>query len=139
MLDWTYSHFRVMMRLIAPHALLYTEMLTIAAILHQEEKLLAYHPCEAPLALQIGGSDPDELAKCVLLAAKRGYVEVNLNLGCPSDRVKSGHFGACLMAEPDRVVACIRAMKAVTDLPITAKIRIGIDAQDSFSFFSYFF
>ncbi|MDA9271846.1 tRNA dihydrouridine(20/20a) synthase DusA [bacterium] len=138
MIDWTYTHFRVLMRLLAPRALLYTDMQTAGAIFNNPSRSLQYHSMEAPLALQLGGSDQDSLVKCAQLAEQQGYAEVNLNLGCPSDRVQAGRFGACLMAEPDRVVDCIAAMKRAVRIPVTAKTRIGIDEQDSYEFFSTF-
>lgn len=138
MIDWTYTHFRVFMRLLAPHALLYTEMQTVGAVSHNPKRSLQFNPQEHPVALQLGGSDPDALAHCATLAQKEGYDEVNLNLGCPSDKVQSGHFGACLMNEKKTVSACIRAMRHKVSIPVTAKTRIGIDNQDSYAFFSDF-
>ena len=138
MIDWTMTHFRVFMRFIAPKALLYTEMQTVGAIEHVPHKVLGYHPIEQPLALQLGGSDPIKLAEAAKLAENRGFVEVNFNLGCPSSRVQSGHFGACLMNSPSLVVECIQAMKEAVSIPVTAKTRIGIDKQDSYSFFVKF-
>ena len=133
MLDWTDRHCRYFLRLLTGHALLYTEMVTTGAILHGDrERLLAYDPAEHPLALQLGGSDPVELARCARIAAGWGYDEVNLNVGCPSDRVRSGRFGACLMAEPDVVAECVAAMRATMNLPVTVKTRIGIDGRDSY-------
>jgi len=132
MMEWTDRHFRYLLRLGAPSMLLYTEMITAAALLHGDaERLLAFHPAEQPLALQIGGSQPLELAKAAQLGEAAGYDEINLNVGCPSDRVQSGRFGACLMAEPELVADCVRAMQAVVRLPVTVKCRIGIDDQDS--------
>lgn len=138
MIDWTYSHFRVLMRLIAPGALLYTEMQTTGAIQHNPQRALQHTPMEYPLALQLGGADKDALVHCARLAEELGFAEVNLNLGCPSDRVQAGRFGACLMAEPKQVAACIEAMKRAVNIPVTAKTRIGIDQQDSYEFFSSF-
>ncbi len=138
MIDWTMTHFRVFMRLIAPHALLYTEMQTVGAVEHAPDKALLYDAIEQPLALQLGGSDPQKLAQAAKVAEQRGFVEVNLNLGCPSDRVQSGNFGACLMKSPDLVFDCIKAMKDAVSIPITTKTRIGIDHQDSYTFFSDF-
>ena len=133
MLDWTDRHYRYFIRLLSRHTLLYTEMVTTGAILRGDrERLLAHDPAEYPLALQLGGSDPAELARCARIAADWGYDEINLNVGCPSDRVQSGRFGACLMAEPDLVAACVAAMRAATDLPVTVKTRIGIDERDSY-------
>jgi tRNA-dihydrouridine synthase A len=138
MIDWTYSHFRVFMRLLAPKALLYTEMYTVGAITHNPKRTLHFNSLEHPLALQLGGSEPIDLAQCATLAEQKGYDEININLGCPSDKVKAGHFGACLMNEPTKVRDCIQAMRQVTNIPITAKTRIGIDSQDSYEFFSRF-
>ncbi len=133
MLDWTDRHCRYFLRLLTRHTLLYTEMVTAGAVLHGDrERLLAHDPAEHPLALQLGGSDPGELARCARVAAEFGYDEVNLNVGCPSDRVQSGRFGACLMAEPDLVADCVAAMRAAADLPVTVKTRIGIDDRDSY-------
>jgi tRNA-dihydrouridine synthase A len=133
MLDWTDRHYRYFIRLLSRHTLLYTEMVTTGAILRGDrERLLAHDPIEHPLALQLGGSDPAELARCACIAADWGYDELNLNVGCPSDRVQSGRFGACLMAEPDLVAACVAAMRVATDLPVTVKTRIGIDERDSY-------
>jgi len=138
MIDWTYTHFRVLMRLLAPHALLYTDMQTTGAIQHNPQRSLHFHPTETPLALQLGGADRQALVLAAQLAEERGYTEVNLNLGCPSDRVQAGRFGACLMAEPDHVANCIAAIKKAVHIPVTAKTRIGIDHQDSYAFFSAF-
>lgn len=133
MLDWTDRHCRFFLRLLTRHTLLYTEMVTTGAVLNgHQERLLAYDPAEHPLAIQLGGSDPTELAQCARIAAEWGYDEVNLNVGCPSDRVQSGRFGACLMAEPSLVAECVAAMQAAVDLPITVKTRIGIDDRDSY-------
>jgi tRNA-dihydrouridine synthase A len=138
MIDWTYSHFRVFMRILAPNALLYTEMQTSGAIQNNPGRSLYFNQMEHPLALQLGGSDPEALGCCAQLAEQEGYDEVNINLGCPSDKVKAGHFGACLMNEPAQVVACIQAMRKAVTIPVTAKVRIGIDHQDSYDFFSSF-
>jgi len=138
MIDWTYSHFRVLMRLLAPKALLYTEMQTIGAISNKPQRSLAFDPIEQPLALQLGGADKEGLVRCAQLAEERGFAEVNLNLGCPSDKVLAGRFGACLMAEPAHVADCIQAMKSAVSIPVTAKTRIGIDTEDSYEFFSTF-
>ena len=133
MLDWTDRHCRFFLRLLTRRTWLYTEMITTGAVLRGDrERLLAYDPAEHPLALQLGGSDPAELARCARIAAEFGYDEVNLNVGCPSDRVQSGRFGACLMAEPDLVAACVAAMRAAVSLPITVKTRIGVDDCDSY-------
>lgn len=138
MIDWTYVHFRVLMRLLAPKALLYTEMQTTGAITHNPIKSLLYYPIEHPIAIQLGGSDPKVLAECAKKAELAGYDEINLNLGCPSDKVQAGRFGACLMKESDRVMQCIQAMREAVAIPITAKTRIGIDDEDSYDFFSDF-
>ncbi|GAA5215861.1 tRNA dihydrouridine(20/20a) synthase DusA [Corallincola platygyrae] len=134
MLDWTDRHCRHFHRLISEHALLYTEMVTTGAILHGRGDFLAFNESEHPIALQLGGSDPEALAQCAKLAEERGYDEVNLNVGCPSDRVQNGRFGACLMAEPALVADCVTAMRESADLPVTVKTRIGIDEQDSYEF-----
>ncbi|MGI2101466.1 tRNA dihydrouridine(20/20a) synthase DusA [Shewanella oncorhynchi] len=138
MLDWTDRHYRYFARLMSANALLYTEMVTTGAILHGRGDYLAYNQEEHPLALQLGGSNPLDLARCAKLAADRGYDEVNLNVGCPSDRVQNGRFGACLMAEPELVAECVDAMKQVVDIPVTVKTRIGIDEQDSYGFLTQF-
>jgi tRNA-dihydrouridine synthase A len=120
-------------RLISKHAVLYTEMVTTAALLHGDrDRLLAFDPSEHPVALQIGGSEPSEMAYCAGLAQQAGYDEVNINVGCPSTRVQSGRFGACLMAEPDIVARCVETMRDAVDLPVTVKTRIGIDVRDSY-------
>jgi tRNA-dihydrouridine synthase A len=128
MMDYTDRHCRYFLRLLSPSALLYTEMITSAAIVRgQAERLLAFDPAEHPVALQLGGSDPRELAQAARIGAQFGYDEINLNCGCPSDRVQSGRFGACLMAEPALVAQCVQAMREVVDVPVTVKCRIGID------------
>jgi len=133
MLDWTDRYCRFFLRQITRHTLLYTEMITTGALLHRDPaRFLDYHPDEHPLALQLGGSDPRELAGCAKLAAQWDYDEVNLNVGCPSDRVQSGRFGACLMAEPQLVADCVAAMAEATTRPVTVKHRIGIDDRDSY-------
>jgi tRNA-dihydrouridine synthase A len=132
MMDWTDRHCRYFHRLLTRESLLFTEMITSAALVHGDAaRLLRYRDEEHPIAVQLGGSDPGELAEAVRLCTKAGYDEINLNVGCPSDRVQSGRFGACLMAEPALVAACVRAMRDATDLPITVKCRIGIDEQDT--------
>ncbi len=132
MMEWTDMRCRFLHRLLTRHALLFTEMVTSAAIVHGDaERHLYFDPIEQPLALQLGGSDPAELAAAIRLAEPFGYAEINLNVGCPSDRVQSGRFGACLMAEPDLVAECVRAMRDATDRPVTVKCRIGIDDQDT--------
>lgn len=131
MMEWTDRHCRHFHRLLTSRALLYTEMVTAAAIVHGDRERLLRHPaCDRPVALQLGGADPYELARAVEVAATFAYDEVNLNVGCPSDRVQAGRFGACLMAEPELVAACITAMIGAIDVPITVKCRIGIDNQD---------
>ncbi len=133
MMDRTDRHFRVLMRQITRRTLLYTEMVTTGAILHgPREALLEFSHIEHPIAVQLGGDDPHALAECARIAEGRGYDEVNLNVGCPSDRVQSGRFGACLMADPERVAACVAAMKAVVRIPVTVKHRIGIDDRDRY-------
>jgi tRNA-dihydrouridine synthase A len=132
MIDWTDRHCRYLHRLLTREALLFTEMITSAAIVHGDaHRHLRLNEEEAPVALQLGGSDPAELAKAIRLAEDYAYAEINLNVGCPSDRVQSGRFGACLMAEPDLVADCVRAMRDATDRPVTVKCRIGIDDQDT--------
>ncbi len=132
MMDWTDRHCRYFHRRLTRHALLYTEMVTSAAIVHGDrERLLGFDETEHPVAVQLGGSDPAELAEAAAIAAAFGYDEVNLNVGCPSDRVQSGRFGACLMAEPDLVAGCVRAIKAAVAVPVTVKCRLGIDDQDT--------
>ncbi len=138
MLDWTDRHYRYFARLMSSEILLYTEMVTTGAIIHGKGDYLAYNEEEHPLALQLGGSNPADLAICAKIAAERGYDEVNLNVGCPSDRVQSGRFGACLMAEPQLVAECVDAMRSVVDIPVTVKTRIGIDEQDSYEFLTTF-
>ena len=138
MIDWTNSSFRILMRLLAPRALLYTEMQTANAIAHHPKRHLYYDPIEKPLALQLGGADPQALKNAALQAQTDGFDEINLNIGCPSDRVKSGQFGACLMAKPDLVAEIIKSLKEVLSLPITVKTRIGIDHQDDYEFFADF-
>lgn len=136
MMGWTDRHDRYFMRLISPHALLYTVMITTGALTYGRKfEVLDFNPEEHPVALQLGGSDPAELATCTTYARQWGYDEVNLNCGCPSERVQKGQFGACLMAAPALVAECIDAMKqAEPEMPITVKTRIGIDEQDSYQF-----
>ena len=127
MMDWTDRHCRYFLRGLSPHALLYTEMITAAAILRGDrERLLAFHPEEHPVALQLGGSEPEDLAKAARIGEETGYDEINLNCGCPSDRVASGAFGACLMLEPRKVADCVAAMRAVVSIPVTVKMRVGV-------------
>ena len=131
MMEWTDRHCRYFHRLLTRRALIYTEMLTTGAILHGDRgRLLAFDPAEHPVALQFGGSDPRALAQSARIGADFGYDEINLNVGCPSDRVQEGRFGACLMAEPTLVGDCVAAMKAAVTVPVTVKCRIGIDEQD---------
>ncbi|MFM8259519.1 MAG: tRNA dihydrouridine(20/20a) synthase DusA [Vulcanococcus sp.] len=146
MLDYTDRHFRVLMRQISRRSLLYSEMVVAQALHHCQnaaasgdgravarlERLLGFDPCEHPLALQLGGDDPELLAEAARIGAARGYDEINLNVGCPSEKVQKGRFGACLMAEPDQVARCVEAMARATELPVTVKHRIGIDARDSY-------
>lgn len=138
MIDWTYSHFRVFMRLLAPNAVLYTEMQTTGAVLNNPQRALPFEALEHPIVLQLGGSNPAALAECARMAQEAGYDEVNLNLGCPSDKVQAGQFGACLMNESARVAECISTIKKAVTIPVTAKTRIGIDNQDSYEFFRDF-
>ena len=134
MLDWTDRHCRYLLRLISRHTLLYTEMVTTGAILHgMHTRYLRHDTSEHPLALQLGGSEPAELAECARIGADSGYDEINLNVGCPSDRVQSGRFGACLMAEPALVAECVAAMGNAVGIPVTVKTRIGIDDMDSYA------
>ena len=139
MMDWTDRHCRYFHRLLAPSALLYTEMVTTGAVLHGDrERLLGYSDEEHPLALQLGGSDPADLAECARIGQQCGYDEVNLNVGCPSDRVQRGRFGACLMLEPELVTECVRAMREAVDIPVTVKTRLGVDDCYSYGYFSDF-
>lgn len=133
MMDRTDRHFRYFMRQITKRTLLYTEMVTSAAIVHGDrDRLLGFSPEEKPLALQVGGDNPQELAFCAQVAEEMGYDEINLNVGCPSSRVQDGHFGACLMAQPDVVARCVEAMIKATRIPVTVKHRIGIDDLDRY-------
>lgn len=133
MMEWTDRHCRYFLRLITRHALLYTEMVTSAAVIHGDrEHLLGFDALEQPLALQLGGSDPPEMAESARIGEQWGYREININVGCPSDRVQSGRFGACLMAEPELVARCVTAMRATVSIPVTVKCRIGIDDRDSY-------
>ncbi|MGH8705986.1 MAG: tRNA dihydrouridine(20/20a) synthase DusA [Burkholderiales bacterium] len=135
MMDCTDRHCRYFLRLVAPQAFLYTEMITTGALLHGDvERHLAFDRAEHPVGVQLGGSEPDELAHCARLAAERGYDEVNLNVGCPSERVQRGAFGACLMAEPALVADCVRAMREAGGLPVTVKHRLGINRTEDFAF-----
>src|SRR3989304_3512517 len=126
MMTHTDRHFRYFLRLLSRRTLLYTEMMATGALLHgKREQMLAFDPVEHPIGIQLGGSDPLELAKCAALAESAGYDEINLNTGCPSDRVQAGRFGACLMLEPETVAECIRAIRARVRLPLTVNCRIG--------------
>jgi tRNA-dihydrouridine synthase A len=131
MMDWTDRHCRVLHRQLTTKAVLYTEMLTTGAILHGDRsRLLAFDPAEHPVALQLGGSEPNDLAEAARIGEAEGYDEINLNVGCPSDRVQSGRFGACLMREPELVAECMAAIAAAVKVPATVKCRIGVDDQD---------
>ena len=131
MMDWTDRHCRVLHRMLTRRSLLYTEMLTTGAVLHGDRaRLLAFSEVEHPVALQLGGSDPADLAQAARIGEAEGYDEINLNVGCPSDRVQSGRFGACLMREPELVAECMAAMGAAVRVPVTVKCRIGVDDQD---------
>jgi len=133
MMERTDRHFRYFMRQITRRTLLYTEMITTAAIVHGDrERLLGFSPEEKPLSLQLGGDEPQKLAECAIIAEDMGYDEVNLNVGCPSSRVQSGNFGACLMAQPELVARCVEAMGKVVSIPVTVKHRIGIDESDRY-------
>ena len=139
MMDWTDRHCRFFLRLLLPGARLYTEMITAAALVHGDaEKLLQFDAAEHPVALQLGGSDPKMMADAAALGAKAAYDEININVGCPSDRVQSGRFGACLMASPGIVANCYREMSAAVEVPVTVKTRIGIDDHDSYEFLKEF-
>lgn len=133
MMARTDRHFRYLVRLITPRAMLYTEMVTTGALLRGDTRtLLQFHPAEHPVALQVGGSDPVDMARCAREAAARGFDEINVNVGCPSDRVQTGRFGACLMAEPRLVAECVTAMRDAAPLPVSVKTRVGIDDLDRF-------
>ena len=139
MMDRTDRHLRYLLRLVAKRVLLYTEMIPTGAILRGDRaRFLDFDRAEHPVALQLGGGDPGALAECAAIAETWGYDEVNLNVGCPSERVSEGRFGACLMAEPDLVAGCVAAMRAATSLPVTVKTRIGIDDSDDYSHFERF-
>ncbi len=139
MLDWTDRHCRYFYRLMSKQALLYTEMVTTGALIHSDkQRFLQFNAAENPLALQLGGSKPTDLAHCAKMAQDYGYNEVNLNVGCPSDRVQNGLFGACLMAEPHLVADCITAMQQAVSIPVTVKSRIGIDDNDSYEELTHF-
>lgn len=138
MLDWTDRHCRYFHRILTKQSLLYTEMVTTGAILFGKGDYLTFNAQEHPVSLQMGGSDPVSLAKCAKLAEQRGYDEINLNVGCPSDRVQNGMFGACLMGNATLVADCIKAMQDAVTIPVTVKHRIGIDQQDSYEFVCHF-
>lgn len=138
MLDWTDKHCRYFHRLLTQHAVLYTEMVTTGAILHGTGDYLDFNQEEHPVVLQLGGSDPVQMAQCAKLAEQRGYDAVNINVGCPSDRVQNGMFGACLMAQPALVADCIKAMQDAVSIPVTVKTRIGIDDSDDYQFLQDF-
>jgi tRNA-dihydrouridine synthase A len=139
MMDWTDRHCRYFHRLLTPNARLYTEMVTSPAMIHGDrERLLGFDRSEHPLALQVGGSDPLELAEAARIGVEWGYDEINLNVGCPSDRVQSGRFGACLMREPELVADCFTAMHEAVSVPVTVKCRLGVDAQDEYADLQHF-
>lgn len=139
MMDWTDCHCRYVHRMYAPHALLYTEMIVSTALVRGDaRRLLEHHPDEHPVALQLGGCDRKELAAAARMGAAAGFSEINFNVGCPSDRVKNGSFGACLMLKPALVADCVRSLRDATQLPVTVKCRIGIDERDDYEFFSAF-
>ena len=138
MLDWTDKHCRYFHRLMTKHAVLYTEMVTTGALIHGKGDYLAFNEQEHPLVLQLGGSNPAEMAQCAKMAEQRGYDAVNINVGCPSDRVQNGMFGACLMAKPELVANCVSAMLDKVSIPVTVKSRIGIDELDSYQFLTDF-
>ena len=139
MMDWTDRHCRYFHRLISPNVLLYTEMKTSGALLHGDhDRFLRYDESEHPVALQLGGSDPNDLAQCAKMGEDYGYNEINLNCGCPSDRVQKGKIGVILMTEPDLVADCVAAMRSAVNIPVTVKTRIGVDEQDDFEFLDKF-
>ncbi len=139
MMDWTDRHDRYFLRQITQHTLLYTEMVTTGAVIHGDrEKLLGYNDCEHPVAVQLGGGDPQELAQAAEVSESYGYDEINLNVGCPSDRVQRGKIGACLMAEPELVASCVKAMINSVSVPVTVKCRTGVDELDSYEHLSSF-
>jgi len=138
MLDWTDRHCRYFYRVMSAHTVLYTEMVTTGAILHGKGDYLSYNDAEHPLVLQLGGSNVKDMTECAKIAEQYGYDEININVGCPSDRVQNGRFGACLMAEPQLVADCVSEMQAATNIPVTVKSRIGIDDLDSYEFLHTF-
>jgi len=139
MMEWTDRHDRFFLRLISRHARLYTEMITTAAMIHgNRPRFLHFDRAEHPVALQLGGAEPDDLARCAEYGADAGFDEINLNCGCPSDRVQEGRFGACLMREPERVAECVAVMHKTVDLPVTVKCRIGVDDSEEYAFLRRF-
>lgn len=138
MLDWTDRHCRYFYRVLSAQTVLYTEMVTTGAILHGKGDYLSYNDAEHPLVLQLGGSNVKDMTECAKIAEQYGYDEININVGCPSDRVQNGRFGACLMAEPTLVAECVSEMQAATNIPVTVKSRIGIDDLDSYEFLHTF-
>ena len=139
MMDWTDRHCRYFHRLLAPHVRLYTEMVTTGALIHGDrERFLRFDPTEHPVAIQLGGSDPEQLTRCAQFAQSAGFDEVNLNVGCPSDRVQSGRFGVCLMREPEVVRDCLAAMAEAVEIPVTIKTRLGVDELENYDYFRQF-
>lgn len=139
MLDWSDLHERYFLRLISKHTLLYTEMVTTGALIHGDrQRYLKFNPEEHPVAMQLGGSDPTDLSECAKMVEDMGYDEININVGCPSERVQRGSFGACLMAEPELIAECVEQMRQIVDIPITVKHRIGIDDKDSYAELQHF-
>jgi len=139
MMEWTDRHYRYLVRLMTRHTRLYTEMVTTGALVHGDrERFLKHHQAEHPLALQLGGSDPQAMQQSAYWGEQAGYDEININVGCPSDRVQSGRFGVCLMREPKQVAHCVEAMRSTCSIPITVKCRIGVDEDDSYEFLTHF-
>ncbi|MDW3094778.1 MAG: tRNA dihydrouridine(20/20a) synthase DusA [Gammaproteobacteria bacterium] len=139
MMEWTDRHYRYLVRLMTQHTRLYTEMVTSGALIHGDrDRFLEFNACEHPIALQLGGSEPKDMAQSAKWGESVGYDEVNINVGCPSDRVQAGRFGVCLMREPRQVATCISAMREQVDIPITVKCRIGVDDDDSYEFLCEF-
>lgn len=139
MMEWTDRHYRYLARLMTRHTRLYTEMITSAALLHGDRsRLLQFDPREQPVALQLGGSNPKEMAQAAQFGESAGYNEININVGCPSDRVQAGKFGVCLMREPASVASCVHAMRESVAIPVTVKCRIGVDHDDSYKFLTSF-
>ena len=137
MLDWTDRHCRYFYRTMSRNTVLYTEMVTTGAILYGKGDYLGFNESEHPLVLQLGGSNVQDMTECAKIAEQKGYDEININVGCPSDRVQNGRFGACLMAEPELVAQCVDSMKQAVNIPVTVKSRIGIDDQDSYACLLY--